>query len=136
MTKNGAGQIPTRACKIVRSVVGNKPIHALGCGGYYNIPLNCYFEATSFDSATTVRRVGDGNHISINYVFQREALGEAKFSKMFVGGYSRNNCLIEEDVEYVKTNKVNDDTELCGCLACEYEYSLPTRKIMQMKYSQ
>ena len=48
---------PAIASRIVRSLDKERPIHALGCGGYPNIVSNYFCGATSFDAATPARRV-------------------------------------------------------------------------------
>ncbi len=108
---------PARACKIVRSMVGDRPIHALGCGGYNNIALNFFNGATSFDAATPVRRVGDGNLASTRIVFDPTPSQEG-FSKYFMGGINMDGSMREEDCAYVKLNQVPDTMPLCGCPAC------------------
>lgn len=108
---------PARACKIVKSIIGKRPIHALGCGGYNNIVLNYYCGATSFDAASTARRVGDGNLESTKIVFNPTPSSEG-FSKYFVGGINFDNSLRTEIPRYIKLNEVPDDMPLCGCNAC------------------
>lgn len=109
--------IPAKACRIVRTLVGNRPIHALGCGGYNNIALNYYCGATSFDAASPVRRVGDGNTESTHYVFDPRP-SKKSFSKYFIGGLNMDGNLREQECKYVKINEVPDDMPLCGCTAC------------------
>lgn len=109
---------PARACKIVRNLVGNRPIHALGCGGYNNIPLNYYCGATSFDAASPVRRVGDGNLSSTKIVFDSHPSQES-FSKYFVGGINFDGTLRAGFPKYIKLNEVPDKMPLCGCPACQ-----------------
>ena len=109
---------PARACKIVRTLIGDRPIHALGCGGYNNIPLNYYCGATSFDAASPVRRVGDGNLASTKIVFDPTPSKES-FSKYFVGGINSDGTLRSGFPKYIKLNEVPDDMNLCGCLACQ-----------------
>lgn len=108
---------PARACKIVKSLVGKRPIHALGCGGYNNIVLNYYCGATSFDAASPVRRVGDGNLESTKIVFDPTP-SSVGFSKYFVGGINFDNSLRTEIPRYIKLNEVPDGMPLCGCNAC------------------
>lgn len=115
--------IPARAAKIVHDIVGNRPIHALGCGGYPNIPMNFFCGATSFDAASPARRVGDGNGLSTGFVFDSnppKKVGgkDVSFSKMFVGGLNSDFSLKEEDFDYIRINKVDDNYQLCGCSAC------------------
>lgn len=109
---------PARACKIVRELVGKRPIHALGCGGYNNIPLNYYCGATSFDAASPVRRVGDGNLASTKIVFNPVPSKEG-FSKYFVGGINFDGTLRPGFPKYIKLNEVPNDMLLCGCPACQ-----------------
>lgn len=110
---------PARACKIVREMVGNRPIHALGCGGYPNIAMNYYCGATSFDAASPVRRVGDGNLASTKLVYNPKPIKGASFSKYFVGGINEDDTLRAEPCSYVKLNEVPDSMPLCGCIACQ-----------------
>ena len=109
---------PARASKIVRDLVGDRPIHALGCGGYPNILLNYFCGATSFDAASPVRRVGDGNLASTKIVFDPTPSKEG-FSKYFVGGINSDGKLRRESCSYIKLNEVNDSMSLCGCKACK-----------------
>ena len=115
---------PARACKIVRKKVHNRPIHALGCGGYNNIAMNYYCGATSFDAASPVRRVGDGNLESTKHVFNLNPPKSAKFSKYFVGGINEDNTLRDEPCKYINLNEVKDTMSLCGCKACESAESI------------
>lgn len=124
---------PARACKIVRNLVGNRPIHALGCGGYNNIPLNYYCGATSFDAASPVRRVGDGNLASTKIVFDPTPSKEG-FSKYFVGGINSDDTLRSEAPKYIKLNEVSDNMPLCGCAACQQAESVYNlKKLYSMK---
>lgn len=109
---------PARASKVVRSLVGDRPIHALGCGGYPNIAMNYYCGATSFDAASPVRRVGDGNELSTHYVYSSNVPKDAKFSKYLNGGIKMNGKMMPGDCEYITLNKMDDNYPLCGCYAC------------------
>ena len=109
--------VPARASKIVRELVGDRPIHALGCGGYNNIALNYYCGATSFDAASPVRRVGDGSDESTRIVFDPTP-SKVGFSKFFMGGINIDNSMRFEKTGYIKLNEVPDDMPLCGCPAC------------------
>lgn len=109
--------VPARASKIVRGLVGDRPIHALGCGGYNNIALNYYCGATSFDAASPVRRVGDGSEESTRIVFDPTP-SKVGFSKFFMGGINMDNTMRLEKTGYIKLNEVPDDMPLCGCPAC------------------
>lgn len=110
---------PARACRIVRNKVGNRPMHALGCGGYPNIAMNYYCGATSFDAASPVRRVGDGNLESTKLVYNPKPIPGSSFSKYFVGGINEDGTLRSEPCSYVKLNEVKDAMPLCGCKACQ-----------------
>lgn len=110
--------VPARASKIVRELVGDRPIHALGCGGYNNIALNYYCGATSFDAASPVRRVGDGNEESTRLVFDPTPFPKVGFSKYFTGGLNMDGTLRREKTVYIKLNEVPDSMPLCGCPAC------------------
>ncbi|WP_028520163.1 hypothetical protein [Ruminococcus flavefaciens] len=109
--------VPARASKIVRELVGDRPIHALGCGGYNNIALNYYCGATSFDAASPVRRVGDGSEESTRIVFDPTP-SKVGFSKFFMGGINMDNTMRPEKTGYIKLNEVPDSMPLCGCPAC------------------
>lgn len=109
--------VPARASKIVRELVGDRPIHALGCGGYNNIALNYYCGATSFDAASPVRRVGDGSEESTRIVFDPTP-SKVGFSKFFMGGINMDNTMRSEKTGYIKLNEVPDSMPLCGCPAC------------------
>lgn len=123
---------PAKACRIVRGLVGDRPIHALGCGGYNNIALNYYCGATSFDAASPVRRVGDGNLASTRIVFN-PAPSRESFSKYFVGGINADGTLRPEECKYVKLNEVQDAMPLCGCRACNAAQNVHNIKVL---YSQ
>lgn len=124
---------PARACKIVRELVGERPIHALGCGGYNNIPLNYYCGATSFDAASPVRRVGDGNLASTKIVFDPTPSRES-FSKYFVGGINSDGTLRAGFPKYIKLNEVPDKMPLCGCPACQKTESVyDIKKLYSLK---
>ncbi len=124
---------PARASFIVHNIVGDRPIHALGGGGYPNILLNSWCGATSFDAASPARRVGDGNALSTTYVFDKNAPkkfngADVSFSKFFVGGINKNGDLRTESFEYINLNKVDNDFLLCGCPACEIAGTMNTLK--------
>lgn len=124
---------PARACRIVRELVGDRPIHALGCGGYNNIPLNYYCGATSFDAASPVRRVGDGNLASTKIVFDPTPSKES-FSKYFVGGINSDGTLRSGFPKYIKLNEVPDTMQLCGCPACDKAKNVHNiKKLYSMK---
>lgn len=113
--------LPAVGTKIVYNLVGNRPIHALGCGGYPNIPMNYFFGATSFDAASPARRAGDGNKKSVERVYDKYC-AVSGFSKIFVGGYRKNidkYTLYSNDIGYINLNKVDDNFPLCGCMACK-----------------
>lgn len=119
---------PARACRIVRNLVGDRPIHALGCGGYLNITMNYYCGATSFDAASPVRRVGDGNLESTKLVYNPNPIPGASFSKYFVGGINEDGTLRAEPCSYVKLNEVKDTMSLCGCKVCQSAVSVKNIK--------
>lgn len=125
--------IPARASLIVHNIVGDRPIHALGGGGYPNILLNAMCGATSFDAATPSRRVGDGNALSANYVFDVNAPkksngSQIRFSKFFVGGINSNDEPRKEPFGYKELNKIDADFPLCGCPACNLMRSITELK--------
>ena len=120
---------PARACKIVRELAGDRPIHALGCGGYNNIALNYYCGATSFDAASPVRRVGDGNLASTKIVFNPTPSREG-FSKYFMGGINADGSMRKEDCGYIKLNEVPDTMPLCGCAACTVAQNVHNIKLL------
>ena len=124
---------PARASYIVHNIVGDRPIHVLGGGGYPNILLNSWCGATSFDAASPARRAGDGNTLSTGYVFDKNApsrLNGSKisFSKFFVGGINIDYSLRNESFEYSNLNKLNNNFPLCGCPACKLLGSIHTLK--------
>lgn len=123
---------PARACKIVSDKVKDRPIHALGCGGYPNIAMNYYCGATSFDAATPARRVGDGSSESTKYVYNTEATA-VNFSKYFIGGINKDGKLRREPCIYEKLNKVDNSMSLCGCKACESAGSIKNIKDLYHK---
>lgn len=112
---------PARASKIVREMVGDRPIHALGCGGYYNITTNYFCGATSFDAASPVRRVGDGSKKSAALVHTKAHYkkGNPGFSQYFIGGFNADGSLRPDMPDYINLNEVDDDLEMCGCPACK-----------------
>lgn len=119
---------PAIASKIVRNLVGDRPIHALGAGGYPSILLNYYNGSTSFDAASPVRRVGDGNEASTKVVFDSKPSKEG-FSKYFMGGINIDGTIRPEKIGYIKLNEVPDETPMCGCKACE-----AAKNIRNIKY--
>lgn len=120
---------PAKASKIVRNLVKERPIHALGCGGYPSILLNYFNGATSFDSASPVRRVGDGNEKSTTVVFDSTPSKEG-FSKYFVGGINTDGTIREGKCGYINLNEVPDSTEMCGCKACTIAQDIHTIKTL------
>lgn len=124
---------PARACRIVRKKVGDRPIHALGCGGYPNIAMNYFCGATSFDAASPVRRVGDGNLESTKQLYSSKPTAAAKFSKYFAGGINMDGTLRPDACEYVKLNVVKDSMKLCGCPACREAGNVKTIKDLYAK---
>ena len=125
-----------RACKMARTILGDRPIHALGCGGYNNIILNYFNGATSFDAASPNRRVGDGSKASAEVVFNPRhfKVKEAAFSKYFVGGINDDGTLREEPCDYVNLNEVLNDMSLCGCKACKIAKNIyEIKKLYSMK---
>lgn len=124
---------PARACRIVRAKVGDRPIHALGCGGYTNIAMNYYCGATSFDAASPVRRVGDGNTESTLLVYNPNRIPNVSFSKYFVGGINTDGTLRNEPCSYINLNEVKDSMSLCGCSACQKAGSIKNIKDLYHK---
>lgn len=117
---------PAIASRIVRSLDKERPIHALGCGGYPNIVSNYFCGATSFDAATPARRVCDGNkdsaalvHTKIHY-----KKGKPGFSQYFIGGFNVDGSQRKENPDYINLNEVPDDMEMCGCPACQSAESI------------
>lgn len=112
---------PARASQIVRKLAGDRPIHALGCGGYYNIPTNYFCGATSFDAASPNRRVCDGSEKSAKLVHNKRHYkkSEAAFSKYFIGGFNADGTLRNGTPKYINLNEVDDSLKMCGCPACQ-----------------
>ena len=108
---------PAVASKLLRKYIGDRYIHALGCGGYPSILLNYFNGANSFDAASPVRRVGDGNEASTKIVFDSTPSKES-FSKYFIGGINMNGEEREHKCGYIKLNEVPDNLQMCGCPAC------------------
>lgn len=126
---------PARASKIVRRLVGDRPIHALGCGGYPNIATNYFCGATSFDAASPVRRVGDGSKDSAALVHSKVHYKKGKpgFSQYFVGGFNVDGSLRENNPAYINLNEVDDNLKMCGCPACKSAISILNIKNMYEK---
>lgn len=120
---------PAKAAKIVKSLVGERPIHALGCGGYPSILLNYFNGATSFDAASPVRRVGDGNEASTKIVFDPTPSSEG-FSKYFIGGINTDGSIRPDKCGYIKLNEVPNETLMCGCKACNTAISINNIKYL------
>jgi len=115
--------IPAQASYIVRQLIDDRPIHALGCGGYPNILLNYFLGSTSFDAASPARRVGDGNDLSTAFVFNNnppKKVGnkEINFSKVMVGVLDSSLNLRNENFDYKQINEFDDNYLLCNCPAC------------------
>jgi hypothetical protein len=115
---------PAKAIKIVRNIIGKRPIHALGCGGYPNIPMNYYNGATSFDAASPARRVGEGNKLSAKYVFslnppKKVGTKAVSFSKLFIGGFCSDLTILDGNPDYIALNLAGEGIPLCGCNACQ-----------------
>ena len=126
---------PARASKIVRELVGDRPIHALGCGGYPNIVTNYFCGATSFDAASPVRRVGDGSKESAALVHSKKHYKKGKpgFSQYFIGGFNTDGSLRTNSPDYINLNEVEDNLDMCGCLACKSAVSILNIKNMYEK---
>ena len=109
----------TKATKIVKSIVGNKPIHVLGGGNKDNIPSLIFNGATSFDCQTPGRRAYDGNEDSTRAVYNINS--ELSFSKLLPGLFNNELQHINPDVkfDYIKLNEISNDLELCKCVACD-----------------
>lgn len=111
--------ISSFACRIVKSAVGDRPIHALGAGGKINI-LPLYFSgATSFDSQTPGRRAYDGNTKSTEQVFDSTA--KNSFSQYLIGLLNKDLDLINTSNfnSYIKLNLLDETIESCGCPSCD-----------------
>lgn len=121
---------PARASKIVRELAGNRPIHALGCGGYPNIVTNYFCGATSFDAASPARRVGDGSRESAAHVHEKCHYTQSKlsFSQYLIGGFNSDGSLREDSPTYINLNEVDDNLTMCGCPACISAKSIATIK--------
>lgn len=121
---------PARASKIVRELAGDRPIHALGCGGYPNIVTNYFCGATSFDAASPARRVGDGSRESAAHVHEKRHYTKSKlsFSQYLIGGFNSDGSLREDSPTYINLNEVDDNFAMCGCPACISAKSIATIK--------
>jgi len=114
------------ASKIVHSIVGDRPIHPLGAGGYDSIDSLYKNGATSFDSNTPNRRAGDGNgHIEVASQVMNTFAG-GSFSKYLIGKKDKDLKDINPELEqaYLEINKVLSTIKLCGCPACSEIYSI------------
>ncbi|MGG0655546.1 hypothetical protein [Rummeliibacillus pycnus] len=124
------------ACKIIRKTINdNRPIHALGCGGKFNILPLYYAGATSFDAQTPGRRAYDGSAENNLNVKNPNAAGT--FSKYMVAGLSSklkasNNSRV---FEYLKLPLVDNTTQLCGCPACILTGNINSLKSLYTKVS-
>jgi len=118
--------LSSKATKIVHSVVGERPIHPLGAGGYDSIDSLYKSGATSFDSNTPNRRAsdGDGNIDIASQVMNTFAGGS--FSKYLIGKKDSKLRDINPELEqaYLKINKLLRTIILCGCPACSDIYSV------------
>lgn len=124
------------ACKIIRNTINdNRPIHALGCGGKFNILPLYYAGATSFDSQTPGRRAYDGSAKNNPNVHDFNASGT--FTKYMISGISCdlrpiNNTNI---FSYSKLPQVANDTLLCGCPSCNLTGDIKALKNLYTKIS-
>ena len=110
--------ISSIACKVVKDLVKDRDIHALGAGGRLNIIPLYYAGATSFDTQTPGRRAYDGSGANIGD-FYNPNKGQS-FSKYLPGMLDNKLEIInkDENISYIQINKIKNDIELCGCCAC------------------
>ena len=112
--------LSSEATKIVHSIVGNRPIHPLGAGGFESINALYKNGATSFDCNTPNRRAGDGkSDIEIASQVMNTFAG-GHFSKYLIGKKNKMLQTINPGLEqaYQQINKLLSTIELCGCPAC------------------
>lgn len=112
----------TAATKIVHSLVGDRPIHVLGGGGFKNIIPLSLTGATSYDSQSPGRRAYDGGLEGVAHVFTPSYSGNknGSLSKYLIGRLNQFQIAINNDLdfEYYHLNKL-DKLELCSCPACK-----------------
>ena len=111
----------TAATKIVHRLVGDRPIHVLGGGGFKNIIPLSLSGATSYDSQSPGRRAYDGGNGGVSHIFDSSYRGSknGSLSKYLVGRLDQFQNTINKDLEfeYYHLNKL-DKPELCFCPAC------------------
>ena len=125
--------LSSRATAIVHSIVGDRPIHPLGAGGYDSIDSLYKSGATSFDSNTPNRRAGDGTIETASRVM--DAFAGGSFSKYLIGkkDFKLKDINLELEQAYLNINKVLNTIKLCGCPACSEIYSINTIKQLYAK---
>ena len=124
--------VATHALKIVKTAVGDRPIHALGAGGKFNIVPLSLAGATSFDCMTPARRAYDGSGESVQFVFDQDYDGDEALSKYLIGKIDADFSVIngDFDFEYMKINEVPNELHLCGCPACSIIRTIKDVKIL------
>jgi len=108
------------AARIVRHLIDDRPLHALGAGGRYSVVGLYYSGVNSFDAQTPGRRAYDGNSKSSNFVFDPDY--NKSISKYLYGIINRTHNVINpgsKEFNYVKLNKVKNDIDQCGCPSCQ-----------------
>ena len=110
--------LSSKATEIVHDLVGERPIHPLGAGGFDSIDSLYNNGATSFDSNTPNRRAGDGTIEIASQVMNSFAGGS--FSKYLIGKKDSKLQDINPELEqvYLEINKLLSSIKLCGCPAC------------------
>lgn len=111
--------ISSLAAKIVHKIVGNRPIHALGAGGYQNIDSLYKNGVTSFDSNTPNRRVGDGSAKIAHKIMHSSKLKSAPQYLIGKTNSQMKNINSKLEQQYKPINEILDTIKLCGCPACE-----------------
>ncbi len=122
------------ATKIVRSVVGDRPIHPLGAGGYDSIDSLYDNGATSFDSNSPNRRAGDGAVEEAHKIMMPSFAGKS-VSKYLVGKVDSKMEPINPELEqaYKRINELLSTIQLCGCPACSEVTSIQKIKELYAK---
>lgn len=110
--------IASFAGRIVRSVVKDRPIHALGAGGKMNIIPLYLSGVNTFDCQTPGRRAYDGNENSTGHVY--ESNYNDSFSQFLMPIINSNLQVINTNLNfsYIPLNNVTNKVSQCGCESC------------------
>ncbi len=109
--------ISSYAARIANKFFSDRPIHALGAGGKFNILPLAFSNITSFDTQTPARRAYDGSGTNANDVFNHSAKGS--FAKYLVGLLNEDYNIINRNFKYVKIPTLDNEI-LCNCYCCTH----------------